>query len=95
MKPLKIYVGLYDRYVLCEKFPDDEDHAGLHEMLDFMYTEDEPCVYHTDENDNFTGNNVEPGFYLAHLSLENNYLNDPTDDESFLVIEKIEKFNKK
>lgn len=93
MKSLKIYVGLNNRYVLCEKFPDDQDHAGLHEMLDFMYFEDEPCVYDTDENGNFTGKDVSPGFYTAYLSLENNYLNDPTDDESFLVIKSIEKLD--
>jgi hypothetical protein len=30
----KAYVGLDNRFVMTDKFPDDEDHAGLHEMLD-------------------------------------------------------------
>lgn len=31
---LKIFVGIDGFWVLCEKFPDDERHGGLNELLD-------------------------------------------------------------
>ena len=91
MKPLKIYIGTRNKFVLCEEFPNDEEHAGLHDMLDFFYLDDEPFICHQDDNGNFTNQTYDPGFYLAHFSLENNYLNDPTDDDTYLIVDKVEK----
>lgn len=75
----KIYVGIGNKFVVCEPFPNDELHAGLHEILDFMNTDD-----------NEVSSKIKPGKYIATMSLENNILNDPQDDDAYLVIDKLE-----
>lgn len=39
MYSLKVFVGVDGRWVLCEKFPDDEIHVGLHDYLDVLVKE--------------------------------------------------------
>lgn len=91
MSPLKIYVGMDNKFVLCEKFPNDEQHAGLHDMLDFLYFDDDPFVYHRDENGNYTNENVDPGFYLAYFTMQGHDLSDPEDADAYLIIDRLEK----
>lgn len=82
MKPLLMFMGIDNKYVMCEKFPNDEEHAGLEEMWDeFIY---EP--YELDKN-------YPVGFYYAHIDVECTDRYDPTDNVAYLVIEKIEKAN--
>ena len=57
MYKLKIFIGIEGRWVLCEAFPDDEEHAGLSDLLaDFL-----------NEDDVFED---QLGFYLMHLVIE-------------------------
>lgn len=64
MYKLKAFVGLDNRFVLCEKFPDDEAHAGLHEMLQ-EFLED-------DNNVLFSDIPLERGLYEFQFVLEDN-----------------------
>ena len=41
MYELKIAVGLSGRIVVMKSFPDDEKHAGLHDLVDDFETETE------------------------------------------------------
>ncbi len=78
-----IYVGLDNRFVLVTKFPDEEEYAGLHEMLeqwrDFdYYIQDEP---------------LEQGFYECTFELKQLFLFNPERDmtDAFLELIKLEK----
>jgi len=78
---LKVAVGVNGNIVALEKFPDEERHAGLNDMI-----EDLEGYFETDET---------PGVYLATISIdkaESNKYNDPTDDV-FLVIEAMSPLN--
>jgi hypothetical protein len=45
MYKLKAFVGLDNKFVLCEKFPDDQAHGGLDEMLqEFLDSDDNVLV---------------------------------------------------
>jgi len=86
MKPLKCYVGLNGKFVMCENFPNDEDHQGLHEMLEEFigyddYLQNEP---------------LEQGFYLIDFKIEDNYpIGHPDAEyETYLVAEKITRMEK-
>lgn len=78
MNKLKCYVGLDNRFVMCERFPDDEEHYGLNDMLkefieDDYYIQDEP---------------LEQGFYNIEFGFE--WANDDLDEE-YLVVKDIKK----
>lgn len=80
MNKLKCYVGLNNRFVMCEQFPDDEEHCGLNDMLkefiqDDYYIQDEP---------------LEQGFYNIEFGFE--WANDDLDEE-YLVVKDIKKIN--
>lgn len=60
MKKLRAYVGLDNRFVMCEKFPDDEDHAGLHDLLEDFVNYDTMLVEEP----------LEQGFYLLEFEIE-------------------------
>jgi hypothetical protein len=79
MNPLKIYIDVYGRVGLCEKFPDDEKHYGLNELLSELIEED---LRYCDE--------FEPGFYMAHFALEADCPLDGIETDYFLLIDKIE-----
>jgi len=84
MKQLKCYVGLDNRFVMCEKFPDDEEHAGLNEFLNEFIDDD---AYLTDEP-------LEQGFYKIEFKFEivaQGILRDCI--EEYLVVKKISKIN--
>lgn len=53
MKNLKCYVGLDNRFVMCERFPDDEEHVDLDEMLEEWLDNDTLLTYRP----------LEQGFY--------------------------------
>lgn len=73
----KIAVGITGRIVVLEKFPDDEKHAGLEEMLEEL------------END--SESNEPPGVYMATMSItDKNYNGDPTYDYVYLDIDSVE-----
>lgn len=65
MKKLKAYVGLDGRYVLCERFPNDEEHAGLHDLLQDFVDYD---VYLSD----MIEDDLEQGFYELEFELGRN-----------------------
>ncbi|HLD91682.1 MAG TPA: hypothetical protein VI911_11845 [Patescibacteria group bacterium] len=75
MKKLKVFVGIDGRWVLCEKFPDDEEHGGLEEMLTDLISE---CIEVEEKM----------GFYL--MSFKMAYWDNP-EDGGYLDIDKLEK----
>lgn len=86
MKDLKIHIDIYGRISLCEKFPDDEEYAGLQEMLhDLAYEES----FHGD-----TYQEYPTGFYLAEFEIETEttYSWDGPDDDAYLQIKAIKPF---
>jgi hypothetical protein len=73
----KCYVGLDNRFVMTEKFPDDEDHAGLHEMLEEWIDYD---MYLVDEK-------LEQGFYELEFDIEQDRLYNPNDmSDAYLAL---------
>jgi len=61
MWQLKIYIDVFGKVGICELFPDDEEHAGLNDLLK-EYVVDE-CMY----NDLWDDKQV--GFYTGCFSL--------------------------
>ena len=91
---LKIFIGLNNRFVLCEKFPDDEQHAGLHEMLEFIFEDGNTIDFKYDEKLKQDIPYIyEPGFYNAYFSVEvNNYWHpESCGDDAYLIINKVER----
>lgn len=84
IKPLKVFVGVDGRFVLCEKFPNDEDHAGLHELLDEFVKAD---IYLSNED-------LEIGFYKVTLDLEYDaeWTPDRSSFECYLIAKSIEPY---
>lgn len=83
MKKLKAYVGMDSQFVMCEYFPDDEEHAGLNDMLkDFIGYDD----YLAEEP-------LEQGFYLLEFEIEQESLSSisPELSDPFLVLKKYER----
>lgn len=77
---LKIYVDVFGRVALCEKFPEIEETAGLNDMLRTLV-----------EFENFYGDlypEKEAGFYTATFEIDS--MGDDPEDDVFLQIEKIE-----
>lgn len=86
MKSLKCYVGLNNRFVVCERFPDDEEHTGLNILLD-DFIDDNNII------EDVLGDGVLPvGFYSISFALEKEAVRtfDGEDWDEFLVIEEIE-----
>jgi len=81
MKNLKCYIGLDNRFVMCEKFPDDEEHAGLNEMLKEFVDQD---VYIADKP-------LNQGFY--NIEFDFDYTGSGDSVEEFLVVKKLVKIN--
>ena len=77
MRKLKCAVGYNGRVVFLEKFPNDEEHAGLDEMLDSL-AEDEFTV------------EEKAGIYLAELSLSRGECVWTGEKDAELEIEKLE-----
>lgn len=75
MYKLQIAVGIHGRIVVLEKFPDDEKHAGLNEMLDEL---DE---WYTDEP---------PGIYVATIEIANIDPDDGSRECAWLHIQSLE-----
>jgi hypothetical protein len=77
MKELKVAVSISGRIAILERFPDDEEHAGLHEMLLELELSgiegDEPA-----------------GLYMATFYIDQTNPPDPSDIETYLEIEKLE-----
>lgn len=84
MKKLKCYVGLDNSFVMCEKFPDDEEHAGLNDMLkefieDDVYIQDKP---------------LEQGFYNIEFGFDHVAVGAFRDEiEEYLVVKSIKKID--
>lgn len=76
MKKIKAYVGLGNRFVICERFPDDEAHAGLHDLLQDWI--DHGTILREEP--------MEQGFYLLEFGLERNGYSD-----DYLVLKRFEK----
>ena len=81
MKNLKCYVGLNNRFVMCETFPDDEEHRGLHEMLEEFVDAD---VYIANEP-------LEQGFYNIEFGFDD--MGDGDAIEEYLIVENIKKMS--
>lgn len=58
MKPLKIAIGYDGRATFLEKFPDDEDHGHLHDLLE-------------DAQSDLYGFSEKAGIYLAYMMVSN------------------------
>jgi len=58
MQKLKVAVDVYHRISFLEKFPNDEEHAGLQEIIDAEYSDFE------------AKEDIKPGLYLATLDFE-------------------------
>jgi hypothetical protein len=82
MKQLKAYVGIDNRFVMCEKFPDDEDHGGLNEML----------MSWIDYDTHLSDVPLEPGFYLLTFTISSTEYFNPDRDmsDAYLELEKAE-----
>lgn len=76
---LKIYIDVYGRVGICEKFPDTEENAGLNEMLDALVGEE---FY----GDTYT---VTQGFYWGNFILE---LNCGIEDEQYMSLDTVEPY---
>ena len=76
MNKLKVYVGLDNRFVMCEKFPDDEDHAGLHDMLQDWI----------DYDTVFTDEPLKQGFYILEFEIDCKHYTDPTEQDVCLEL---------
>ena len=78
MKNLKVYVDVFGRLSFMEKFPDDEEHDGLNEMLKEMIEQDGSC----DEPS---------GFYMAEMDIEieETYSWDGPDDDAYMTIKEL------
>ena len=84
MKPLKCFVGLDNRFVMCEKFPDDEEHAGLDDLLNEFIDAD---IYLSDKP-------LEQGFYNIEFGFDQVAVGAFRDSvEEYLVAKKISKIN--
>jgi hypothetical protein len=81
MKKLKAYVGLDGRYVLCERFPNDEEHAGLHDLLQDFVDYD---VYLSD----MVEDELEQGFYELEFELGRNEIYESLEVDVYLVLTK-------
>lgn len=83
MNKLKCYVGLDNKFVLCERFPDDEEHAGLHDMLqDWL-----------DWDSVFTNTPIDQGFYTLEFEIDCKHYTNPTEQDAILVLKNYEKTN--
>lgn len=80
MNKLKVFVGLDGHWVLLEKFPNDMEHAGLHEMLDDLVLSHIEVV-------------ESPGLYLMSFYVEPSSYFDPQLDDSTLEIDKLEEID--
>lgn len=76
MNKLKAYVGLDNKFVLCERFPDDEEHAGLHDILqDFL-----------DYDDVLVDTPLKQGFYELEFEIDCTHYTNPTEQDAILVL---------
>ena len=81
MMQLKAYVGIDNRFVMCEKFPDDEDHAGLNDML----------MEWIDYDTHLSDVPMEPGFYLLTFEITIYAYNpDQNINDAYLELSKAE-----
>ena len=78
MKPLRVAVGITGTIVVLEKFPDDEDHAGLNEML---------VEFEENQWDSFC--EQAPGVYKADFDIEPSTADQFGESENFLYIDKL------
>jgi len=61
---IKIFIDVYGRIGVAEKFPNDEQHAGLQELLDeLVYDDFHDCHYKT----------FKSGFYIAEMELDQDF----------------------
>jgi hypothetical protein len=75
VKKLLCSVDIFGMVHFLEKFPDDEDHQGLHDML---------------EDANGEIESEEPaGVYLAELFIDMNLDTNPINDMAYLEVEKL------
>lgn len=84
MNKLKCYVGLDNRFAMCEKFPNDEEHAGLNKMLEEFLDYD---VYIQDKP-------LDQGFYNIEFDIEE--IPDFTYDDNldvYLVVKSLTKID--
>lgn len=85
MNKLKAYVGLDNRFVLCERFPDDKEHAGLHDMLqDFV-----------DYDTVLTDEPMKQGFYMLEFEIDCKHYTYPTEQDAWLVLKSYESVDAK
>jgi len=81
MKKLTCYVGINNKFVMCETFPNDEEHAGLHDMLqDFL-----------DYGDELTDTPLPQGFYSLEFEIEHSTLGFDGEQEAYLQLKGYEK----
>jgi hypothetical protein len=81
----KCYVGLSNRFVMTEKFPNTEDYGGLHEMLEDWIDYDEHIA---DEP-------LEQGFYDLEFEIKQDIIFNPDKDmtDTYLVLKSYKRIN--
>jgi len=84
VKKLKAFVGLNGRFVMCEGFPYDQEHAGLHNMLQDFIDYD---IVLTDEP-------LEKGFYELEFEFDCQHYTDPQEQDACLIVKNIKRITK-
>jgi hypothetical protein len=88
MFKLKVYVGLDNKFVLCERFPNDEFHGGLHDMLQDFVDYDSVLI---DENDD----QLEQGFYEIELEIDKRETYDSPEVDAYFVLKSYKRIEDK
>jgi hypothetical protein len=79
MKNLKVYVDVFGHLGFMEKFPDDEEHDGLNEMLKEM----------VEQGDDIISRKELPGFYMAEMDTEVTDSWDGLEDDTYMTIKEL------
>jgi hypothetical protein len=83
MLQLKVFIDVYGRVGLAKKFPDDEKHCGINDMLYELVNEE----FYGDRYGYLT-----PGFYLANFEIYES--GDYFNGENYLQIHSIVSISK-
>lgn len=84
MKKIKVFVGLDNKFVACERFPNDEEHAGLHDMLQDFLDYDSILIDESTEH-------LDQGFYELELDIEMTSTYDSPEIEAVFVLRNYKK----
>jgi len=77
---IKIFIDIYGRIGVVEKFPNDEEHEGLNIMLDELVEEG----FYDD-----TYGNLKSGFYIAEMEVYTETSDYPGETDGYLQIKEV------